>query len=323
MATGSLFMLPLPPRPVSPRGEAARAGSWPPVVVASSAAGTPPGSAPTARPCRRRPPSPCASSASSSAPSTGPAASLGLRAQGALAGACAPTPGPAGAAPVRGRSHSSAGLRANKGRLWPLRKAASAAYGTGSGRAALWATARFGLEPDGAGAHRVRAVAVAAPEWEAEGPRCEAAVAGALSAATRTISRLSVTCCTLKTCPEHLVVAAVIKRASPFPRHRTKTPRECSGGAGEAPEGKDRPRRRDHQAGLAAPKEAGGHCPGAVPAQIDPKGIVREHKTPMNRRQSPLRRRAAPVSFKEVHTMFETLLRILLSFAVTKRVLSP
>ena len=34
---------------------------------------------------------------------------------------------------------------------------------------------------------------------------------------------------------------------------------------------------------------------GAVPAQIDPKGIVREHKTPMNRRKSALRRRAAPI----------------------------
>ena len=49
----------------------------------------------------------------------------------------------------------------------------------------------FGLEPEGAGAHRVRAVAVAAPEWEAEGPRCEAAVAGALSDASRRPPRRS------------------------------------------------------------------------------------------------------------------------------------
>ena len=42
--------------------------------------------------------------------------------RGVLAGACASTPGPAGAARVRGRSHSSAGLRPNRGRPWPQRR---------------------------------------------------------------------------------------------------------------------------------------------------------------------------------------------------------
>ena len=39
-----------------------------------------------------------------------------------LAGACAPTPGPAGAIPVRVRSRSSAGLRWTRGRLWHPRR---------------------------------------------------------------------------------------------------------------------------------------------------------------------------------------------------------
>ncbi len=39
-----------------------------------------------------------------------------------LAGVCAPTPGPAGAVPVRVRSRSSAGLRWTRGRLWHPRR---------------------------------------------------------------------------------------------------------------------------------------------------------------------------------------------------------
>ena len=42
--------------------------------------------------------------------------------RGVLAGVCVSTPGPVGAAPVRCRSHSSAGLRAKRGRLWPQRR---------------------------------------------------------------------------------------------------------------------------------------------------------------------------------------------------------
>ena len=42
--------------------------------------------------------------------------------RGVLAGACVSIPGPVGAAPVRGRSRSSAGLHANRERLWPQRR---------------------------------------------------------------------------------------------------------------------------------------------------------------------------------------------------------
>ena len=54
--------------------------------------------------------------------------------------------------------------------------------------------------------------------------------------------------------------------------------------------------RRD-QAGLAARKRRVGAVRGAVPAQNEPKSDRRRAKTPMNRRKSRLRRRAAPISF--------------------------
>ena len=62
--------------------------------------------------------------------------------------------------------------------------------------------------------------------------------------------------------------------ASPFPRHRTKTPRECPGGR------RGRPKRPDavNQAGLAARKRWVGTVRGAVPAQNEPKVIVGEQK---------------------------------------------
>ena len=64
--------------------------------------------------------------------------------QGVLAGACASTPGPAGAARVRGRSHSSAGLRPNRGRPWPQRRRPRLLHTVcGRGDAALWAMARI------------------------------------------------------------------------------------------------------------------------------------------------------------------------------------
>ena len=51
-----------------------------------------------------------------------------------LAGACVPTPGPAGAVPVRVRSRSSAGLRWRRGRLWhPRRQHRPLRTGPGSG----------------------------------------------------------------------------------------------------------------------------------------------------------------------------------------------
>ena len=53
--------------------------------------------------------------------------------------------------------------------------------------------------------------------------------------------------------------------------------------------------RRD-QAGLAARKRRVGAVRGAVPAQNEPKSDRPRAKTPMNRRKSRLRRRAAPIS---------------------------
>ena len=99
---------------------------------------------------------------------------------------------------------------------------------------------------------------------------------------------------TQKARPENLVVAATaIAEASPFPRHRTKTPRECPGGGGD-----DRASGRRDQAGLAARKRrvgaVRGAVRGAVPAQNEPKSDRPRAKTPMNRRKSRLRRRAAP-----------------------------
>ena len=53
--------------------------------------------------------------------------------------------------------------------------------------------------------------------------------------------------------------------------------------------------RRD-QAGLAARKRRVGAVRGAVPAQNEPKSDRPRAKTPINRRKSRLRRRAAPIS---------------------------
>ena len=80
---------------------------------------------------------------------------------------------------------------------------------------------------------------------------------------------------TQKARPENLVVAATaIAEASPFPRHCTKTPRECPGGR------RGRPKRPGTaiQAGLAARKRRVGAVRGAVPAQNEPKVIVGEQK---------------------------------------------
>ena len=100
-------------------------------------------------PCRRSSPGGVLAGAAASArhrrpPRPDRQPSAGGVGRGVLAGACASTPDPAGAVRVRGRSHSSAGLRPNRGRPWPQRKAASAAaHGVWSGEAALWAMARI------------------------------------------------------------------------------------------------------------------------------------------------------------------------------------
>ena len=78
-------------------------------------------------PCRRSSPGGVLARAAASArhrrpPRPDRQPSPGCVDRGVLAGACASTPGPVGAAPVRARSHSSAGLRAMRGRLWHQRR---------------------------------------------------------------------------------------------------------------------------------------------------------------------------------------------------------
>ena len=94
-------------------------GAQPAPCRRSSPAGVLPGAAASARLCRpprpNRQPSP------------------GCVDRGVLAGACGSTPDPAGAARVRVRSHSSAGLRPNRGRLWPQRRRSRLLH-TASGR---------------------------------------------------------------------------------------------------------------------------------------------------------------------------------------------
>ena len=96
---------------------------------------------------------------------------------------------------------------------------------------------------------------------------------------------------TQKARPENLVVAATaIAEASPFPRHCTKTPRECPGGREGTTEASGH--RDSGRAGR--PKEAGGRCPGRCPRAKRTESDRRRAKTPINRRKSRLRRRAAP-----------------------------
>ena len=176
-------------------------------------------------------------------------------------------PGPAGAAPVRGRSHSSAGLRANKGRLWPLRRRPPPHTAPG------WGERRGGrrlasLNAPATAASAARAFSLPFGRRHRNSSHTVRTSSFRLKLEhARAISRLSVTAGTLNARPENLVVATVIAKPSAFPRHRTKTPRECPGG-----------RRKDRSA--QAPRPSGpGWLPergrvGAVPAQIDPKGMV-------------------------------------------------
>ena len=92
----------------APSTSATHPGAQPAPSRRSSPGGVPAGAAASARHRRpprpdRRPPPGCVD-------------------RGVLAGACASTPGPVGGAPVRARSHSSAGLRAMRGRLWHQRR---------------------------------------------------------------------------------------------------------------------------------------------------------------------------------------------------------
>ena len=93
---------------------------------------------------------------------------------------------------------------------------------------------------------------------------------------------------TQKARPENLVVAATaIAEASPFPRQRTKTPRECPGGR------RGRPKRPGAVIRPGWPPERGGWALSGALSPRKTNRKVRRAKTPMNRRKSRLRRRAA------------------------------
>ena len=156
-----------------------------------------------------------------------------------LAGACVPTPGPAGAVPVRVRSRSSAGLRWTRGRLWHPRRQ----------HRPLRTGARLGGSMQGT---QVRGTSNVRP-WNP--------------------------------------VVTAIAGLPPFPRHRTRTPRECP--EGSAPEG-DRPTVFGTVSRLGWPPERRGYAlawllsPEMSTGETHPRA-----KRPMNRAKTPLRRRAA------------------------------
>ena len=232
----------------APSTSATRPGAQPAPSRRSSPGGVPADAAASARHRRpprpdRRPPPGCVD-------------------RGVLAGACASTPGPVGGAPVRARSHSSAGLRAMRGRLWRQRRRPRPPH-TAPGRGKRRCEPR--LASLNSPANR-RTVLGASPARR----QCRSMRARSLVAPNAT----------QKARPENLVVAATaIAEASPFPRHRTKTPRECPGGR------RGRPKRPGTviQAGLAARKRRVGAVRGAVPAQNEPKSDRPRAKTPMNR----------------------------------------
>ena len=118
----------------APSRGATHRGAQPAPCRRSSPAGVLPGAAASAR--LRRPPRPDRQP------------SPGCVDRGVLAGACGSTPDPAGAARVRVRSHSSAGLRPNRGRLWPQRRRPRllhTASGRGKRRCGPWLASRSTL----------------------------------------------------------------------------------------------------------------------------------------------------------------------------------
>ena len=185
--------------------------------------------------------------------------------RGVLAGACASIPGPVGAAPVRGRSRASAVLRANRERLWPQRGGLGRRMGRLVGGTEPWGTVRIAQ----LSRHRRCAfptsgqtptvLSVSPARWRRRSKRPRPLVAPNA---------------TLKARSDNLVVVTTaISEASPFPRHATKTLRECPG---EEAGGTD----RSAQAPLIRPgwlpeKRPVGACPRAKRTE----GTVREQKS--------------------------------------------
>ena len=230
----------------APSTSATRPGAQPAPSRRSSPGGVPADAAASARHRRpprpdRRPPPGCVD-------------------RGVLAGACASTPGPVGAAPVRARSHSSAGLRAMRGRLWHQRRRPRPPH-TAPG----WGERR--CEPRLAS---LNSPATAGPCWA---PHRHGGSVGPCD-----LDRWWHPTRPSKARPENLVVAATaIAEASPFPRHRTKTPRKCPGGRRGR---RGRPQRPGAVIRPGWPPERGGWAlSGALsPRKTHRKVIVREQK---------------------------------------------
>ena len=90
-------------------------------------------------------------------------------------------------------------------------------------------------------------------------------------------------------------VVTAIAGLPPFPRHRTRTPRECPEGSAPVGEKTEGVRRRD-EARLAAEKTPVRAGLLDVPPEMATGETHPRAKEPMNRAKNPLRRRAAPCS---------------------------
>ena len=227
----------------APSTSATRPGAQPAPSRRSSPGGVPAEAAASARHRRpprpnRRPPPGCVD-------------------RGVLAGACASTPGPVGAAPVRARSHSSAGLRAMRGRLWHQRRRPRPPH-TAPGRGERRCEPRLAS---------LNSPATAGPCWAPHrhggsvGP-CDLDRWWHPTRPRRHVPRTSSS------------LLRPIAEASPFPRHCTKTPRECPGGR------RGRPKRPGAVIRPGWPPERGGWAlSGALsPRKTNRKVIVREQK---------------------------------------------
>ena len=227
----------------APSTSATRPGAQPAPSRRSSPGGVPADAAASARHRRpprpdRRPPPGCVD-------------------RGVLAGACASTPGPVGPAPVRARSHSSAGLRAMRGRLWHQRRRPRLPH-TAPGRGERRCEPRLAS---------LNSPATAGPCWA---PHRHGGSVGPCD-----LDRWWHPTRPRRHVPRTLVVAATaIAEASPFPRHRIKTPRECPGGR------RGRPKRPGAVIRPGWPPERGGWAlSGALsPRKTNRKVIVGEQK---------------------------------------------
>ena len=192
--------------------------------------------------------------------------------RGVLAGACVSTPGPVGPAPVRARSHSSAGLRAMRGRLWHQRRRPRPPH-TAPGRGERCQPRLASLNSP----------AIAGPCWA---PHRHGGSVGPCDLdrwwhPTRPRRHVPITSWSLlRPSQRHLPSQGTV----------SKRRANVQGGGGD-----DQASGRRDQAGLAARKRRVGAVRGAVHAQNEPKSDRPRAKTPINRRKSRLRRRAAPI----------------------------